>query len=52
MPRTVEQIEADIEAVKRISNWITNEAALNAFTALVTEKNLLNQVSVPPPAGK
>eukprot|EP01038_Epipyxis_sp_PR26KG_P015760 gene15760-21341_t len=44
--RTIEQIEADIEAVKSNANWATCEAALNAISAFTVEKNQLNQSTV------
>ena len=51
MPRTAEQIEADIQAVKQNPNWATNDAALNAIAAFTIEKSQLTQ-GVPPAAGK
>ncbi len=48
MPRTIEEIESDINAIKSRSDWATREGALNAIAALINEKNLLQ----PSPAGK
>ncbi len=52
MPRTVEQIEDDIAAVKANHNWSSDPVAMRLCSALVEEKNLLTQIPVPPPAGK
>ncbi len=48
MPRTIEQIEGDINAIKSNPNWATSEAFSAAIAAFTNEKNQLTQ----PPAGK
>ncbi len=52
MPLTVEQIEADIAAIRASPNWATNPIAMGLYTELLKEKNLLTQSSQAPPAGK
>lgn len=41
MPRTVEDIEADIASLKSNPNWSTDTASMNLFTELLKEKNQL-----------
>ena len=53
MPRTIEQIDADIAAIKAANpNWASNDTSLNAITAFTNEKNQLTQSSQALPAGK
>jgi phage terminase large subunit-like protein len=52
MPRTVEEIEVDIKAVKANPNWAVSEAFASLYAELLKEKNKLTQAQVPPPSGK
>ncbi len=47
MSRTIEQIEADIAAVKANPNWARNEATLKAIAAFTNEKNELTGKNIP-----
>ncbi len=52
MPRTVEQIEADIAAVTANPNWTTDPVDKVLYGELLREKYQLTPVPVPPPIGK
>jgi hypothetical protein len=45
MPRTTEEIEAEINAVKQNNaNWASNAVVLAYITELLKEKNLIGQI--------